>query len=611
MRRVVLHQPKHSRHSLMKKQTTQRLAEATSSYLREKDSIGSNINGNFAAKYNMMKFLGLLFICQVFFSATILAQASSDVCANSVHTSVDNDTTEACRVSAESIYGDNPRLDANRPIATEGRRNGYTFRSEISFASLPWIAVGLLSKEEKKVFRMARQQFVHNFHNRTDDFLQYSPLLLATALKLAGVEGRSNTSRYLFSAAASYAIMAGIVNATKYTVRELRPDGSTRNSFPSGHTATAFAAATILHKEYGLTRNPIYSIAGYTVATTTACMRVLNNRHWVSDVFAGAGIGILSVELGYAISNLIFKEKGIEKADMTYQRDFIRNPSFVNIQMALGFVNQQLNMPYELNIGKDYDHQEVNRLVLGRSTTVGFEGAYFFNTHFGVGGRLRLNSIPVNNWPAFTKNALSETIINYPDVKEIIHEYTLSVGSDHLSEFTADAGIYLNWPLTPRLAIGSKLLLGRSYMRGIDINAHAKGKKVNIDVIYKEGEQQDPTYYLFPAGNPNSTNPDDFYDTTWDLLTVNANKTYHVSTGVSCTFAYKSLYSFRLFADLDYTRKTFSINYAPMLFLNKAVNELNVNDAPVNPTDFFQTATSQTKKHLLTPTVGAAFCISF
>lgn len=73
--------------------------------------------------------------------------------------------------------------------------------------------------------------------------------------------------------------MATLVETMKYSVRELRPDGSTNNSFPSGHTATAFSAATILHKEYGMTRSPWYSIAGYMLTTATGCMRVFNNRH--------------------------------------------------------------------------------------------------------------------------------------------------------------------------------------------------------------------------------------------------------------------------------------------------------------------------------------------
>src|SRR5690606_36500320 len=77
-----------------------------------------------------------------------------------------------------------------------------------------------------------------------------------------------------------------------------RPDSEALTSFPSGHTAQAFAAATFMAREYGH-KNIWYSIGAYTVATGVGTMRVMNNRHWVSDVLVGAGIGILSTNLAY------------------------------------------------------------------------------------------------------------------------------------------------------------------------------------------------------------------------------------------------------------------------------------------------------------------------
>lgn len=55
----------------------------------------------------------------------------------------------------------------------------------------------------------------------------------------------------LVSDAFSATLLAAAVNGIKYTAKVPRPDGSSRNSFPSGHTAVAFMGATILHKEYG------------------------------------------------------------------------------------------------------------------------------------------------------------------------------------------------------------------------------------------------------------------------------------------------------------------------------------------------------------------------
>lgn len=70
-------------------------------------------------------------------------------------------------------------------------------------------------------------------------------------------------------------------------------------SFPSYHTTQAFIGATVLAEEYGGRRGGGWIMAGgFTLATATGAMRLLNNRHWSSDVLAGAGIGILSTESG-------------------------------------------------------------------------------------------------------------------------------------------------------------------------------------------------------------------------------------------------------------------------------------------------------------------------
>lgn len=67
------------------------------------------------------------------------------------------------------------------------------------------------------------------------------------------------------------------------------------NSFPSAHTAEAFLTVTLLHEQFGR-RYPWVSVGGYTVAAATGARRMLNNRHWVTDVLTGASMGFLSAE---------------------------------------------------------------------------------------------------------------------------------------------------------------------------------------------------------------------------------------------------------------------------------------------------------------------------
>jgi len=131
-----------------------------------------------------------------------------------------------------------------------------------------------------------------------ENYFQYAPLAAVPALKLCGVESKHGW-RDLTSLTAGSAILAfAFSNGLKYTIRSERPYGGVYNSFPSGHTITAFMGAEILRREYG-EEYPGIAVAGYVVAAGVGCMRVYNNRHWPSDVLAGAGFGILSASLTY------------------------------------------------------------------------------------------------------------------------------------------------------------------------------------------------------------------------------------------------------------------------------------------------------------------------
>lgn len=145
-----------------------------------------------------------------------------------------------------------------------------------------------------------RQQNFPNFNNKLDDFMQLIPEGAVFALDWIGVKSKHGFGDKVGLMLTGGIIMLGTVNALKYTTDQIRPDNSSTNSFPSGHTANAFFGATVLAEEYK-GQSIIYPIAGYTVATATGVFRILNNRHWVSDVLVGAGIGILSAKAAYVV----------------------------------------------------------------------------------------------------------------------------------------------------------------------------------------------------------------------------------------------------------------------------------------------------------------------
>jgi len=490
----------------------------------------------------------------------------------------------------------------------------YKFMDDLTFVGIPLFVAGLALKGDKAMFRVNAKadqggkrntQLLTDFKTGIDDYTQFFGPAMVVGLKLGGYEGRSDWPRLLASAGMSYLIMAGLVNGIKYTAKEMRPDGSTANSWPSGHTATAFVGASLLHKEYGLTRSPWWSVAGYGVATATGVMRVLNNRHWISDVMSGAGIGIMSTELGYALCDLMFKQKGLLRNDMILENE---KPSFFSISMGVGLGGKEL----EFESGDD------KRTIKFRAATVvDAEGAYFFNKYIGVGGRLRIRAQSTKDFGDFTDYAAAEDFFAWEGLRgayqmfrpedypagssevENFYTYYNKIGynmnseeswrndnspvtdiygivkSDHITEFTGSVGLYFNLPLSSHFSLGTKALIGRSITQELDIDGHAEGNlndisyKMELDNRSGKKINGNPTLSISDLEYPN--NMGEKWTDDWEYLTIGAKSSTSFGTGISLTYKYKSNFSWRLFCDYDYTRKDFTATYDPFHFIEKGV----------------------------------------
>ena len=293
---------------------------------------------------------------------------------------------------------------------------------QMTYIGVPLIVGGLIVKREDDHFRGLRNEYLPRFNRHLDDYMQYAPAAVMLGMKVAGVQSRSSWGRMLVSDAFSALLMGGVVNTLKQTTNVERPDGSNKHSFPSGHTATAFMTATMFTKEYGH-KSPWVGVGAYSVATATGLMRMANNKHWLSDVLTGAGIGILSTEVGYYFADLIFREKGINRFANENMFDRMDKPSFVSLYLGL-------NIPLS---GYDIDEEMEFRTSSGSS--VGVEGAYFFNPYVGVGGR-------------FT---VSNTLI-------IVNEERAE--NNTFDAISLCGGSYFSYPLSSQWLIGSKLLGG-------------------------------------------------------------------------------------------------------------------------------------------------------
>ena len=518
----------------------------------------------------------------------------------------------------------NPNVKANKVM------------DDLSFAGVPLFLAGIAIKGDKANFRQdygnahANTRLLTSFKTRIDDYTQFFGPAMTVGLKLGGVEGRSDWPRLFASAAMSYGIMAGFVNGIKYTAKEMRPDGSTANSWPSGHTATSFVGATLLHKEYGLTRSPWYSVAGYGVATATGIMRILNNRHWISDVMSGAGIGIMSTELGYALSDVLFKNKGLLRGDLEGVSD---RPSFFAISMGMsyGLKNLTFHDSDEQYAGdNDFDEDsEAFNVDFHTASVVDIEGAYFLNKYVGVGGRLRVRAMTAKQWSNFIEDARSDrkdlessladiidmassmptqTIKNEMQNLTTLEEY--SIESDHLTEFSANVGLYFNLPLSSRFALGSKLLIGRSMTQELDINAHYQGDTKNMayDMNISDG-------YADPDKNDMSLIVKDFYSTNnpydieWDYLTLGGNNSTNFGTGLSLTYRYKSNFSWRLFCDYDFSKKEYTLTADPLRYFKVGTPNISslfdMLGAPMDPIVY------KKEKNVSFFTIGASFAVNF
>ncbi|OWP28296.1 phosphoesterase [Porphyromonas gingivalis] len=209
--------------------------------------------------------------------------------------------------------------------------------------SLPLVAASLLTFNVDDNIRELRFTGAGSFHTKIDNVSQLVPLMAQLSMRGFGYKGRSKSwGKMLVSDALGMALMGGMVNAGKYSFGRLRPDGTAANSYPSGHTATAFACATFFHLEYG-SRSPWYSMAGYTLASLTGISRIVNNRHWASDVLCGAAVGILVGELGYWISDLIFRDPTGYNYKLTKKQEGTLESMVISLSTGNRYINRQMD----------------------------------------------------------------------------------------------------------------------------------------------------------------------------------------------------------------------------------------------------------------------------
>ena len=289
------------------------------------------------------------------------------------------------------------------------------------------IAAGAILISVNENFNNVRQRYQPDFEDPLDDYIQYAPIAAIYTMNLLGYEGRHNIPRYTLNLATTGVVMLAGIQGFKSIINITRPDDSSDNSWPSGHTATAFMAAHMLQKEYGY-KNPYIGIAGYTVATTVGAMRQLNNRHWFSDTVAGAGFGIALTELGYYLSDVIFKDYGVNEMEIQTREPNYYKPSFFSSKLGYALLLGDLTGPGREIFGDD-------------GFQINLDGSYMLNPFLGIGASLSFASFPLKE-------------------KASLPIATTNIESQAIGVSTLAAGPYFGYPFNESLFLTGKVLFG-------------------------------------------------------------------------------------------------------------------------------------------------------
>lgn len=272
-----------------------------------------------------------------------------------------------------------------------------------------------------------------------DTPLAVLPLASLYTMKLAGVEGKSTWERTLLSTATSSALAVGLAQMFKGFCKSVSPDGTSRHSYPSDHAIIAFTSAAMLDMEYGHI-SPWITLGGYGAATASAFTRINNNKHWLGDIINAFNYGNTAAKAGFLITDLIQQGRGINFVEQPfYIKPKTEKPSYVGVYSSA-------------NISLGHSKYNDIDLYLKTGYASGVEGAWFWNPHFGLGGKVGVSYY-------------------LPKINNEVQDFNI----DYLN---AALGIYYSTPLKGRWNFNAHILEGTNKLT----NGKSKLENLNINL---------------------------------------------------------------------------------------------------------------------------------
>lgn len=325
---------------------------------------------------------------------------------------------------------------------------------------------GLIQTFTHRNFNKLPGPYRYNNHRWGDYAVSLTPLAAAWAMKVFGVKSRSTTKRMIASNIFATGFTVGLSQILRASVTEKRPDERGNNSLPSVHAALAFMGATVLSREYGHI-SPWITVGGYTVATGTQMLRVGHNAHWMNDVFLGAGIGVVSTNLAYYLTDRIFGREGINpmqlsKSELAQLQAWNNRPSGFRLTSGTETNGRSLDVANFAEAAEGFDLTGVT-LRSSASITSGFEAEWFLNNNLYLSaiGRYTMSQakleIPTGNIMAWG---------------EQIHLYHGDIA----------AGWFL--PPLKKTRVGLRTLWGVRYNEGVTFYRVAKGRQMGEELLH-------------------------------------------------------------------------------------------------------------------------------
>ena len=280
-----------------------------------------------------------------------------------------------------------------------------------------------------------------------------APLATAWILRAAGVESRSSLRRMAIANGLSLALAGGITLGLNHLIDEMSPDQSSAHALPSGHAALAFASATILSREYGY-HSPWITVGSYACATTSQLLRLHHNRHWVNDLFLGAGVGTVSTNLAYFITDQILGKEDVNriqlrKSDLLRTIRFIDNPTGLKLISGTEVGNRRASLFSNSSTAEGNSAEQSEAQIITSATFMtGFALNCYLNPNFSIDAILR----------AGTSTAKVQTLDGQPIAAAT--QPGIAYSGERLDIYHADLAAHFSMPVRSTARIGVRALAG-------------------------------------------------------------------------------------------------------------------------------------------------------